>query len=191
MITYQFEPDLSPEAFIDVLNRSTLGERRPVDDPERIAHMLQHATLILTARAEGELVGVARSLTDFVYCTYLSDLAVDVSYQRQGIGIELIRRDYFLNAQLGVSSGKIADADTWPDKTAAVKGIEWLPRILPKVRAKLRGELPASMMYCCGGDRRFFKTNNIHPVEFLNLAWRHIDDDNAIIDWVAARASQK
>jgi predicted N-acetyltransferase YhbS len=92
MITYQFEPDLSPEAFIDVLNRSTLGERRPVDDPERIAHMLQHATLILTARAEGELVGVARSLTDFVYCTYLSDLAVDVSYQRQGIGIELIRR---------------------------------------------------------------------------------------------------
>jgi len=90
-----------------------------------------------------------------------------------------------------VSSGKIADADTWPDKTAAVKGIEWLPRILPKVRAKLRGELPASMMYCCGGDRRFFKTNNIHPAEFLNLAWRHIDDDNAIIDWVAARASQK
>ena len=107
------------------------------------------------------------------------------------LGIELIRRDYFLNAQLGVSSGKIADADTWPDKTAAVKGIEWLPRILPKVRAKLRGELPASMMYCCGGDRRFFKTNNIHPVEFLNLAWRHIDDYNAIIDWVAARASQK
>lgn len=54
--------------------------------------MLAHATLILTARAEGKLVGVARSLTDFAYCTYLSDLAVDVAYQRQGIGVELIRR---------------------------------------------------------------------------------------------------
>lgn len=75
-----------------MLNRSTLGVRRPVDDPDRIAAMLAHADLIVTARVDGKLVGVARSVTDFVYCTYLSDLAVDQAFQHQGIGKELIRR---------------------------------------------------------------------------------------------------
>lgn len=104
------------------------------------------------------------------------------------LAIETVRRDYFLNVQKGVASKKVADPDTWPGKGEAVEGIEWLPRILPKVRAKLRGELPASMMYCCGGDRRFFKTNDIAPGEFLALAARHEDDDAAIIAWVVARA---
>ena len=53
--------------------------------------MLQHANLIATARDNGKLIGVSRSLTDFVYCTYLSDLAVDENYQKMGIGKELIR----------------------------------------------------------------------------------------------------
>lgn len=104
------------------------------------------------------------------------------------LAIETIRRDYFLNVQGGKSTGQVADSDRWPGKTEAVEGIEWLPRILPKVRAKLRGELPPSMMYCCGGDRRFFKANDIHPAEFINLAWRAGDDDRKIIDWVVARA---
>ncbi|MBV8173900.1 MAG: GNAT family N-acetyltransferase [Verrucomicrobia bacterium] len=82
---------ISCEQFIDVLNRSTLGERRPVTDRERIASMLEHADLLCTAWAGELLVGVARSVTDFSYCCYLSDLAVDVSYQRGGIGVELIR----------------------------------------------------------------------------------------------------
>jgi ribosomal protein S18 acetylase RimI-like enzyme len=92
MITYQQELTLSPEEFIDVLNRSTLAERRPVDDPERIKNMLQHANLIVTARDNGKLVGVSRALSDFAFCTYLSDLAVDEAYQKQGIGKELIRQ---------------------------------------------------------------------------------------------------
>jgi len=101
--------------------------------------------------------------------------------------IESVRRDYFLNVQHGRPGTIVADPDTWPSKTEAVQGITWLPRILPKVRAKLRGELPASMMYCCGGDRGFFKENNIFPAEFLNLAWRMGDDDAAIINWVVQR----
>ncbi len=92
MITYQVEPDLGKEEFTAVLASSTLGERRPIDDPERIAAMLRYAGLILTARDNGKLIGVARSLTDFSYCTYLSDLAVDKAYQRKGVGKELIRR---------------------------------------------------------------------------------------------------
>lgn len=93
---YNLEPSLSVDEFIDILNRSTLAERRPVDQPESIAAMLSHADLILTARAGGLLVGVARSLSDFSFCTYLSDLAVDVAFQGKGIGRELVSRTHEL-----------------------------------------------------------------------------------------------
>jgi GNAT superfamily N-acetyltransferase len=89
---------LSQANFIDLLHRSTLAERRPVDDAEAIAGMLANADLTVTAWDGELLVGVARSVTDFTYCCYLSDLAVDVAYQRQGIGIELIAHT---QAQLG------------------------------------------------------------------------------------------
>lgn len=93
-IAYQREPGLAPEEFVDVLVRSTLAERRPVDDLATIRAMLAHADLIITARAGGLLVGVSRALTDYSYCTYLSDLAVDQNFQRQGIGRELIQRTH-------------------------------------------------------------------------------------------------
>jgi len=105
------------------------------------------------------------------------------------LGIEYIRRDYFLNVQHGKSSGVIANPDTWPGKSETVNGIEWLPRIMPKARAKLRGELPSSLMYGCGGDRKFFKAHDIHPAEFLNLIWRLDGNGAAIIDWVSRRSS--
>jgi hypothetical protein len=105
------------------------------------------------------------------------------------LGIEYIRRDYFLNVQQGKPTGVVSDPETWPAKDVTVQGIAWLPRILPKARAKLRGELPSSMMYGCGGDRKFFKANDIHPVEFLSLIWRLDGNDDAIIDWVARRSS--
>jgi GNAT superfamily N-acetyltransferase len=94
-IEYSIEPDLGAEEFIDVLRRSTLAERRPVDRPDVIAGMLRHADVIVTARNERRLlVGVSRAITDFSYCTYLSDLAVDAAFQRQGIGKELMRRTH-------------------------------------------------------------------------------------------------
>lgn len=94
-ITYALEPQLTTVEFTDLLKRSTLAERRPVDNPLTIEGMLRNAQVILTARNEqGLLVGVSRAITDFVYCTYLSDLAVDESYQRQGIGKELINRTH-------------------------------------------------------------------------------------------------
>jgi predicted N-acetyltransferase YhbS len=90
-VTYHQEPDLSPEEFINVLIRSTLAERRPINDAETIRGMLRNADVILTARIDGVLVGISRAITDFAFCTYLSDLAVDEKFQRQGIGQELIR----------------------------------------------------------------------------------------------------
>jgi len=92
MITYQQEPDLSVENFKSILINSTLGERRPVDEDDRLKKMLKHANLIITARKNGELIGVSRSITDFAFCTYLSDLAVSLNYQKQGIGKELIHQ---------------------------------------------------------------------------------------------------
>jgi GNAT superfamily N-acetyltransferase len=92
--TYQLEPDLEPSEFIDVLERSTLAERRPVDDPDAIRGMLRHADLIVTARLDGRLVGVSRAITDWTFCTYLSDLAVDTAHQGHGIGRELLRRTH-------------------------------------------------------------------------------------------------
>ena len=92
MIDYKIEKDLSVEEFRSILICSTLGERRPVDYPERLQEMLRHGNLLITARDSGKLVGVSRSLTDFAFCTYLSDLAVDLNYQKMGIGKELIRQ---------------------------------------------------------------------------------------------------
>lgn len=94
LVTYQREPNLSPDEFVDVLRRSTLAERRPVGDLDIIRAMLRNADLILTARRDGLLVGISRAITDFAYCTYLSDLAVDQRHQRQGVGRELIRRTH-------------------------------------------------------------------------------------------------
>ncbi len=93
-ITYQLEPNVSVEEFLDVLDRSTLAARRPVEEHDTIKGMLRHASVIVTARAEGKLVGISRAITDFSYCTYLSDLAVAVDFQRRGIGRELIRRTH-------------------------------------------------------------------------------------------------
>jgi predicted N-acetyltransferase YhbS len=87
-------PEFGVDEFIDLLERSTLAERRPVDELETIRGMLAHADIILTARAGGLLVGISRAITDYSFCTYLSDLAVDQNYQGRGIGRELIRRTH-------------------------------------------------------------------------------------------------
>jgi hypothetical protein len=108
----------------------------------------------------------------------------------QALGIELVRRDYFLNVQGGRGSTTLLDESKLPAKTDAVRGIVWLPRILPKARAKLRGELPPSLMYCCGGDRKFFKEHDILPAEFLTLVWRYEKNDGAIVDWVTRRSAK-
>lgn len=97
---------------IELYRASTLGERRPVDDPERMGLMLLNANLVITAWDGEQLVGLARSVSDFSYATYLSDLAVRESHQKQGIGRELIRRTQEAGGQATVillSAPKAAD----------------------------------------------------------------------------------
>ncbi len=92
MINYAVNDSVTVAQFADLLHRSTLAERRPVDDPACLEAMLRHADLLVTAWQGDLLVAIARSVTDFSYCCYLSDLAVDGDLQRTGIGRELIRR---------------------------------------------------------------------------------------------------
>lgn len=91
-IIYAEDRPLSSQQFIDLLSRSSLGERRPLQDEECIDGMLKHGNLLVTAWHGDRPVGVARSVTDFHYCCYLSDLAVDSAYQKRGIGLELQRQ---------------------------------------------------------------------------------------------------
>ncbi|MEW4451688.1 GNAT family N-acetyltransferase [Bremerella sp. JC817] len=94
MIEYNIEPDLSVDEYLDVLLRSTLAERRPADDREKLSKMVANADILVTARSEGRLIGIARSMSDFAHATYLADLAVDEAFQKQGIGKELISRTH-------------------------------------------------------------------------------------------------
>ncbi len=117
-LRYSADATLTPAQFVDLLRRSTLAERRPVDDPAAIAAMLQHGNLLVTAWDDGKLIGLARSVTDFLYCCYLSDLAVDESYQKRGIGRELIRHT---QSRLGPKAKLIL--------LAAPKAVNYYPRL--------------------------------------------------------------
>ena len=79
---------------------------------------------------------------------------------------------------------KVVDTGDLPPKKDAVRGIEWLPRLIEKARAKLRGEMSDDLMYLCGGDRKFFKKHDIHPADFLQFVMNNFEDDEAIIDFV-------
>lgn len=118
MIEYRLGREgLELDAVIELYRASTLGERRPVDDRLRMAAMLANANLIVSAWEDELLVGIARSLSDFAYCTYLSDLAVRLTHQRQGIGRELIRRT------------REAGGDATVILLSAPKATEYYPRI--------------------------------------------------------------
>ena len=90
MITYLDNAKITAAQAIDLYIRSTLGERRPVDNLKTFEAMLKHANLTITAWDGDQLVGISRSMTDFAYVAYLADLAVDQQYQKQGIGKTLI-----------------------------------------------------------------------------------------------------
>jgi predicted N-acetyltransferase YhbS len=117
MITYQLENNISVEDFLRVLKASTLAERRPIDNMDRMRKMVEYANIIVTARDNGKIVGVARSVSDFAFCTYLSDLAVDKTYQHQGIGIALIKHT------------KLAAPDAKLILLAAPAAVNYYPRI--------------------------------------------------------------
>lgn len=94
------------------------------------------------------------------------------------------RRDYLLVMQDGIPSEIEITAADLPSFGDVLDGISYLPRIITKARAKLRGELDPDLMYCCGGDRKFLGEHNIHPADFLRVVWSADDDDQKILEFV-------
>ncbi|HSK07515.1 MAG TPA: GNAT family N-acetyltransferase [Acidimicrobiia bacterium] len=117
MITYRTGNEVGLDQMIELYVDSTLGERRPVDDRERMSRMLEQADLVITAWDGEKLVGISRSVTDWVYCTYLSDLAVRADYQGLGIGRELVRRT------------RVATPKATVILLAAPKAVDYYPKI--------------------------------------------------------------
>jgi GNAT superfamily N-acetyltransferase len=89
-VSYVESPAISAAELATLFRAS--GINRPVDDLPRLETMLTHANLVIGAYVADRLVGIARAVTDFSYCCYLSDLAVASDVQRRGIGKELMRR---------------------------------------------------------------------------------------------------
>lgn len=103
--------------------------------------------------------------------------------------VAAVRRDYFLTIQKGVPSTHVIVPSELPAKTAELEGFVWLPRIIAKARAKLKGEMDPDTMFCCGGDRAFLSKHDIHPADFLRVVWAAGDDDQKILEYVKSRQS--
>ena len=104
------------------------------------------------------------------------------------LAVTAIRRDYFLNVLGGKATGLVAEMDSLPAKSAEVSGIAWLPRLIVKARLKLRGEMPADLMYGCGGDRPFLRRMKTDLPSFLKLVRDCGDDDKKIVASVRRQA---
>lgn len=117
-VSYRSNIKITVPDFTDLLKRSSLDARRPVNDPQRIQKMLDHANVMVTAWADDRLIGVSRALTDFSFCCYLSDLAVDQEFQHQGVGKELVRLTH-----------EVAGTDTTLILLAAPAATQYYPKI--------------------------------------------------------------
>ena len=102
--------------------------------------------------------------------------------------ITSVRRAHFLYVEGAPAWEFTISVDKFPSRDAEIEGIPWLPRLIMKANAKLRGQLPKELMYCCSGDRAFFKKYDIHPADFLRLAWYAGDDHRKIVEAVKSCA---
>jgi hypothetical protein len=168
-----------PARFQEVYNAGTERYRQGERAPQRLFSKTELEFLASIGCS-------AQEMFDFI-----DDLA---SYEEPGFETVLlttaVRREYFRLVQNGVASSRQIDMDSLPAKTAEVDGIAWLPRLIEKARAKLRGEMPPDLMYGCGGDRPFLRGMNVELAEFLQLVWVCGEDNKRIVEYVKNRRAQ-
>ena len=129
--------------------------------------------------------------TEQEFFDFVEDFAkAGVPTLETALSIASVRRDYFLKEQNGAFSPQRISMDDLPSKDAEVEGIGWLPRLIPKAEAKLRGEMPPELMYGCGGDRKFFKLHNIDAADFLRKTWQAQGDVGEMIRWIKSKADK-
>ncbi|MEN8680385.1 MAG: hypothetical protein ABF391_10080 [Akkermansiaceae bacterium] len=127
-----------------------------------------------------------RELFDFI-----EDLADEgVPARSTALLIAAVRRDYLLTVQKGETSSRQISREDVPSFGEEFEGIAYLPRIIAKAEAKLRGELDPDMMFGCGGDRKFLRENgNIHPADFLRHVWAAAGTPSKVAEFVRNSAS--
>lgn len=132
----------------------------------------------------GEIGYRTREFFDFVedYCDE------GVPSKSTALLVAAVRRDFFQVEMKGEVRRASVTRDAIPGKGEPLDGIPYLPRILAKARAKLRGELDPDLMFGCGGDRQFLRENgDLHPADFLRRVWAAGDDDSKIVAWIRHR----
>jgi len=150
----------------EALQRYQAGHR----DPQTLFDTQAQQTLAAIGASPMELFDYAEDAGSLDWETALLILAA--------------RRDYFLVMQHGVPSPYRLSMADFPAKDAELDGIPWLPRLIQKAQARLRGELPNELMYCCGGDRRFFSEHDVHPADFLREVWASGGDEKKLLAYV-------
>ncbi|MEE2808771.1 MAG: DUF5069 domain-containing protein [Verrucomicrobiota bacterium] len=98
--------------------------------------------------------------------------------------IAAARRDYFYTIQKKKISPNEVTSKDLPSRDSKLGDIPWLPRIITKARAKLRGELHPDVMYSCQGDMNFLQTHDVHPADFLRVVWAANENDNKILSYI-------
>lgn len=137
-----------------------------------------------TTREVGVLASIgAKPMELFDYAEDSSDLDPETA-----LLITAARRDYFLIMQKGKWSERRIKVEDLPAKDAQLAGIVWLPRVIAKAQGRLRGELPDELMYGCGGDRKFFRTHDIHPADFMRAVWAAKGNEEKILAYVRGQA---
>jgi hypothetical protein len=165
---YRWHHELK-QLFVLALERYRAGERNPdaYFTPEQVAYL-------------ASIGQNAQEIYDFAEDHARSD---DPDWETVLL-ISAARRDYLLTVQNGINSSKVISMDDLPPKDAELEGIPWLPRVIKKAEAKLRGEMPADLMYDCGGDRNFFQQHGLHPADFLRNVWSAGGDEKKVLEYV-------
>ena len=166
---YRWYHDLK-QLFVQALERYRVGER----DTARLFTEEQDDYL-------GSIGMTVQELYDFVedHAKYDGDPDWETF-----LLISAARRDYFLSVQYGIASTHVVSSDDLPAKDAQLDGVPWLPRLIKKAEAKLRGEMSPDFMYGCGGDRSFFRTNHLHPADFLRHVWAAHGKEQEVLAYV-------
>jgi hypothetical protein len=167
------------------LNYSWHQRFRELYDKALVKYRNEHRQLssFFTPREVGVLrLFGAKPMELFDYAEDSSDLDPETA-----LLITAVRRDYFLVEQKGKWSDKEISMEKLPAKDAEMAGIAWLPRLIEKAKGRLRGELPNELMYCCGGDRRFFRAHDLHPADFLRYVWAAKGNPERILAYVKGK----
>ncbi len=141
------------------------------------------------SREDGEFLAEIGCSAQELFDLVEDDVTVGEPGLEKAIGITRVRYEYFQEVEQGRAPERLCRITDFPPPGATLGGVHWLPRIIAKARAKLTGELPPELMYCCGGDRHFLQEHGLEPDAFLRAVWKAGDRETEILEFVRRRGA--